>query len=551
MRLKGVGIGREMAAGKVLRMGQPIAEPNDTPRSSDESVEEVMQNVQNALRTVSEYLKACARAALKGDEAGKKAAAIMQALAQIAIDPALYSAINNSVLDGKTAARAVWEGFAGFEETLRSLGGYVAERVRDLHDICQRVIAILLGVEAPGIPESDEPFVLVAQDISPADTASLDLTKVLAVITSEGGPTSHTAILARARGIVAVVGVKESSVLQNNQMVLVDAANGVVIADPTEDELESLREARKRKSRAKDLRGMCGCTSDGHKIPLLANVGTPEGAGIACEYGAEGVGLFRTEFLFIGNEKPPSIDEQTDAYVSLLSKFEGKQVVIRLLDAGADKPLPFLASGNEPNPALGLRGLRTLCKHRDVLEGQLEALSRANAVTNSDLCVMAPMVADEQETEYFVKLGKSKGLKKVGIMAEVPSIAFMADEVAQIADFISIGTNDLTQYLLAADRTLGSVANYQTTWHPAVLRAIKMIVDAGKLHNTPVCVCGEAAADPNLAVVLVGLGVTSLSMTPAALDDVRFKLSNVTLQQAYEQACAALSGEWYSSVMQD
>ena len=303
--------------------------------------------------------------------------------------------------------------------------------------------------------------------------------------------------------------------------------------------------AKSRAAAAKELRGKPGATKDGHLIPLLANVGKPSDAAKALEYGAEGVGLFRTEFLFIGNSEPPSVEEQTKAYTELLSQFPGKKVVIRMLDAGADKPLPFLTPEDEPNPALGLRGLRTLRAHMDVLEGQLKALAAADAVTDANLWVMAPMVADQHEADYFVKLGKSFGLKFVGAMAEVPSIALMADKVADVADFVSIGTNDLTQYTLAADRTLGSVANYQTAWHPAVLRAIKMICDAGNAKGMPVGVCGEAAADPDLAVVLAGLGVNSLSMTPVALDDVRASLAEVTFEEAKAKAAAALNGDFY------
>ncbi|MDN6622782.1 MAG: phosphoenolpyruvate--protein phosphotransferase, partial [Bifidobacterium crudilactis] len=194
---------------------------------------------------------------------------------------------------------------------------------------------------------------------------------------------------------------------------------------------------------------------------------------------------------------------------------------------------------------LTLRGLRTLRTHRQILDDQLEALARADAQTDADLWVMAPMVADEHEAEYFVTLGKARGLKQVGVMAEVPSIALMAQEVAQISDFVSIGTNDLTQYTLAADRTLASVGSYQTAWHPAVLRAIKLIADAGNTHGMPVGVCGEAAADPDLALALVGLGVNSLSMTPLALDDVRANLAGHTMQEAQDLANRALSGEFY------
>ncbi len=552
MVITGVGIGRSMASGEVLCMAPALREPEDVARPEAISIEDAKTSVQNALNVVNKDLNQRAEAALKAtDEGTKKAAPIMQALAQMASDPALISAIEAGISAGKTAERATWEGFAQFEDMLRNLGGYMAERAGDLHDVGQRVIASLLGVEAPGVPESDSPFVLVAKDLSPADTASLDLSKVQAIVTIDGGPTSHTAILARARGIVAVVGAHDASQLKNHQMVVVDAANNQVISDPSEKEIERVKKSRERLSRARELRGLLGGTEDGHMIPLLANVGKPSDAQIAHEYGAEGVGLFRTEFLFIGNEKPPSVEEQTEAYTKLLSQFEGKKVVIRLLDAGADKPLPFLTPEDEPNPALGLRGLRTLRQHMDVLDGQLEALARADAATNADLWVMAPMVADEHEAAYFVKLGKSKGLKKVGVMAEVPSIALVADEVAQVADFVSIGTNDLTQYTLAADRTLGSVSNYQTAWHPAVLRAIKMIADAGNAHGMPVGVCGEAAADPDLAIVLVGLGVNSLSMTPVALDEVRAELMQTTFAQAQAQAREALAGKFYHSIMQE
>lgn len=551
MVITGVGIGRLMASGEVLCMAPALQEPDDTVRATIISNEEASNAVQHALNEVNKDLTNRAIIASKGDEGTRKAAPIMQALAQIASDPALFSAIESGIVAGKTAERATWEGFAQFEDMLHNLGGYMAERAGDLHDVGQRVIAILLGVEAPGIPQSDSPFVLVAKDLSPADTASLDLNKVQAIVTIDGGPTSHTAILARARGIVAVVGAKDASQLKNHQMVVVDAAHGSVVSNPSKEELERVKQSRERADRARELRGMPGGTQDGHLVPLLANVGKPTDAAIAHEYGAEGVGLFRTEFLFIGNENPPSIEEQTEAYTKLLSQFEGKKVVIRLLDAGADKPLPFLTPEDEPNPALGLRGLRTLRQHMDVLDGQLEALARADAVTNADLWVMAPMVADEHEAAYFVKLGKNKGLNKVGVMAEVPSIALMAQEVAKVADFVSIGTNDLTQYTLAADRTLGSVSNYQTAWHPAVLRGIKMIADAGNANGMPVGVCGEAAADPELAVVLTGLGVNSLSMTPVALDDVRSELANTTFAQAQEKAAEALAGKFYHSIMQE
>ena len=546
MILKGVGIGRGVAVGPVLRMAEPLPEPKDEPRAASVSAEAENARVTKALAAVNADLNRRAQEAANGDEGTKQAAEILQAVAMFASDPALAANIAKMVDDGKTGERAVLEGFGQVEEMFRQIGGYQGERAADLHDVGQRVIAELMGRPAPGVPQSETPFVLVAKDLSPADTASLDLDKTLAIVTSEGGPTSHTAILCRARGIVAVVSAAEAVDLTDGETVIVNAAKGEVTTDPTDEQLAAAHDAKLRADKAKELRGQPGQLKDGHRIPLLANVGKPSDAKTALEYGAEGVGLFRTEFLFIGNEEPPTVEEQTKAYAELLAQFPGKKVVIRLLDAGADKPLPFLTPEDEPNPALGLRGLRTLAQHKAVLEGQLKALAAADAQTDADLWVMAPMVADEWEAEYFTKLGKSFGLKFVGSMAEVPSIAVMADKVSQVTDFVSIGTNDLTQYTLAADRTLGSVSNYQTAWHPAVLRVIKMICEAGNKNGMPVGVCGEAAADPDLAVVLAGLGVNSLSMTPVALDDVRAELAQHTLEEAQQIATKALNGDFYN-----
>lgn len=546
MVIKGVGIGRGVAVGPVIRMAAALPEPSDAPRADSVSAESEIERVTKSLALVNADLNRRAEEAANGDEGAKQAAPILQAIAMFASDPALAQSINTLIEQGKTAERAVLEGFGAVEEMFKTIGGYQGERAADLHDVGQRVIADLMGVPAPGVPVSDTPFVLVAEDLSPADTAGLDLDKTLAIVTSQGGPTSHTAILARARGIVAVVSAAGADDLKNGETVIVNAAESTITTEPSDEQVAAAEAAKAKAAKAKELRGKPGATKDGYHIPLLANVGKPSDGKTALEYGAEGVGLFRSEFLFIGNAEPPSVEEQTKAYAELLAQFPGKKVVIRMLDAGADKPLPFLTPEDEPNPALGLRGLRTLRTHMNVLEGQLKALAAADAQTDADLWVMAPMVADAHEAAYFVKLGKSFGLKKVGVMAEVPSIALMADQVAKVADFVSIGTNDLTQYTLAADRTLGSVANYQTAWHPAVLRAIKLIADAGNANGMPVGVCGEAAADPDLAVVLTGIGVNSLSMTPVALDDVRAELAGVTLEEAQEKAAKALNGDFYN-----
>ena len=531
MIIKGVGIGRGVAVGPVIRMAQPLPEPSDAPRAEGIAAESEIARVEKSLALVNADLNRRAEEAANGDEGAKQAAPILQAVAMFASDPSLAESIKGLVQQGKTAERAVLEGFAAVEDMFRAIGGYQAERAADLHDVGQRVIADLMGAPAPGLPQSETPFVLVAEDLSPADTAALDMSKTLAIVTSQGGPTSHTAILARARGIVAVVSAAEAENLTDGTTVVVNAAKGELVVDPTEEEIAAAEAAKSRAAAAKELRGNPGSTKDGHLIPLLANVGKPADAAKALEYGAEGVGLFRTEFLFIGNSEPPTVEEQTRAYTELLSQFPGKKVVIRMLDAGADKPLPFLTPEDEPNPALGLRGLRTLRAHMDVLEGQLKALAAADAATDANLWVMAPMVADQHEADYFVKLGKSFGLKFVGAMAEVPSIALMADKVADVADFVSIGTNDLTQYTLAADRQNDRLDDFYDPRHPAVLRLIAYVAENAQKAGIRAGICGELAADPSLTEVFLKMGIRELSVSPSFLLPLRKRIREICLEE--------------------
>ncbi|HCH21843.1 MAG TPA: phosphoenolpyruvate--protein phosphotransferase, partial [Bifidobacterium sp.] len=325
MNIKGVGIGRGVAVGPVIRMAAPLPEPSDAPRAENIAAETEIARAKHSLALVNADLNRRADEAANGDEGAKQAAPILQAIAMFASDPSLAQSIADLIDQGKTAERAVLEGFAAVEDMFRAIGGYQAERAADLHDVGQRVIADLMGVPAPGLPASETPFVLVAEDLSPADTAALDMGKTLAIVTSQGGPTSHTAILARARGIVAVVSATEAEHLKDGENVIVNAAKGEIVVDPTDEEIADAEAARSRAAAAKELRGNPGATKDGHPIPLLANVGKPADAAKALEYGAEGVGLFRTEFLFIGNTEPPSVEEQTKAYTELLGQFPGKK----------------------------------------------------------------------------------------------------------------------------------------------------------------------------------------------------------------------------------
>ncbi|MBM7471357.1 phosphotransferase system enzyme I (PtsI) [Subtercola frigoramans] len=532
-RLQGSGIGRGLAVGVVARMPEPLPEPSNSPSGLTPGAE--------ATRATAALAATATDIRVRAESAGGTAGDVLQAQAYMAEDPTLLEDVEARVLSGLTAERAVFEAFAGFRELLVGMGGYMAERATDLDDISQRTVALLQGVAAPGIPDPGHPFVLVARDLAPADTALLDLTTVLALVTSEGGPTSHTAILARDKAIVAVVGVAGADELRDGQVVIVDAATGTIVASASEDEVAAAHaDLLERSTRTSALTG-AGMMADGTLVPLLANLGSAAAAADAVAKGAEGVGLFRTEFLFLDQAEAPTVEAQQAEYTALLSAFAGRKVVVRALDAGADKPLSFLNDAAEENPALGLRGLRALRANEQILRDQLTALANAAAVTDADLWVMAPMVSTVEETRYFTALGRELGLQTLGVMVEVPSAALLADRILADADFASIGTNDLTQYTLAADRLLGSVAAFQDPWHPAVLRLVGEVGRAGAALGKPVGVCGEAAADPLLAVVLVGLGVTSLSMSPAALADVRGELALYSLEQAQQFAAVALA----------
>lgn len=532
MEVQGIGVGRGIAVGSVLVMPEPLPEPAELSHDGDAIAEK--ERVRAAVSAVAAELQE------RAERADGPAREVIEAAIQMAQDPMLADDVNERIDAGTAGERAVFEAVRTFQQKFIALGGYMAERAADLGDISQRIVAQLLGIPVPVVPDSAEPFVLIARDLAPADTALIDLDKVLALITREGGPTSHTAILARAKSIPAVVGIGADAILTAGARVIVDAASGVVIVDPSTKAVTAAKKQIAVRAERDAAPITQGALADGTKVPLFANLGSPSEATEARELGAEGVGLFRTEFLFLDAKVAPTVEEQQAQYTELLRHFPGRRVIVRVLDAGADKPLSFLDDSPEPNPALGLRGLRALRAASPVLHDQLTALKGAQDATEAELWVMAPMVADAEEASFFVDAGRDLGLTTVGVMAEVPSLAVVADQVFAIADFVSIGTNDLTQYTLAADRLLSSVASYQDPWHPAVLRLIKLLGDAGADAHKSVGVCGEAAADPQLAVVLVGLGVTTLSMAPSALAAVRQELASVTLDQARAKASAAI-----------
>ena len=532
--LTGIGVSPGLIAGPVARMAPGITEPEIATLESSRDLDKECDRIAEAAQRVKKGLE------LSAAEAKGEGRTLLETTAQMAADPTLTTSAQAKVRERRLVPeRAVWEAAGTLADMLESLGGYMAERTRDVADVRDRIIAVLTDSPMPGIPRLPEPFVLVAEDLAPADTALLDPEKVVAFITSEGGPTSHTAILARALGIPAIVGTGTEVIdqLHDGDIVLVDGTKGTVTLNPTE---EALRRARELASRVRVFHGD-GATKDGHEVQLLANVGEAAGARSAAKAGAMGVGLFRTEFCFLDQPEEPTIEAQVEAYRGVLEAFPGKKVVVRTLDAGADKPLPFLTDATEANPALGVRAYRTTRRDPEVLEHQLEALAKAEADTEAKVWVMAPMISTAEEAKAFTDKARSYGLKTAGMMIEVPSAALMADKLFEHADFASIGTNDLTQYVMAADRLLSSLADLSTGWQPAVLRLIKAACDGASPHGRPVGVCGEAAADPALAVVLVGLGVASLSMTARALPDVDAVLKSVDLADCQRLAELAIN----------
>ncbi|MDQ0382461.1 phosphoenolpyruvate--protein phosphotransferase [Amycolatopsis thermophila] len=526
-RLSGVAVSPGRASGPAVRVTESLGEPPRTPAPADPAAEAA--RIAPAAAAVAQRLEKLAAAA-NGEPAD-----ILFTTAAMANDPGLVAEAERLVtVEGVPAPRAVYEAADGFARSLAAAGGYLAERVRDIQDVRDRIVAELLGVEPPGVPEVSSPSVLVARDLAPADTAGLDPDKVLALVTEQGGPTSHTAILARALGIPAVVAVR--GVLElDAEALLVDGDSGIVEpADPRAPVLVAGRPA------SADWNGV-GATADGHRVKILGNVGSVADARAAAAAGAEGVGLFRTEFCYLDAPAEPSVAEQRAAYTAVLTPFAGKPVVVRTLDAGADKPLAFLVPEPEPNPALGVRGLRVAFERPDVLDRQLEAIAAAAADSGAEVSVMAPMVATPQEADWFTRRARAAGIARAGVMIEVPAAALAAGEILEVADFVSVGTNDLAQYTFAADRQLGAVASLNDPWQPALLRLIQLIGDAARAAGKPAGVCGEAAADPRLARVLVGLGMTSLSMNPAAIQTVGASLATATTSDCEEEARRALA----------
>ena len=530
--LHGFGVSRGVASGPVARMA-PRPDLSERP-DPDHTNDVRTTRAANALEAVASALEARSR------NADAEAAAVLEAQALMARDPALATAISSAVESGSSAQNAIALAFSTFRSALEAAGPYMAERVADLDDVRDRALAELLGLPMPGIPQPGHPFVLVATDLSPADTALLDPQQVLAIITEQGGPSSHTAILAKSLAIPAVVAVATADALTDNEIVLVDGGAGSIERSPNPETVRAALDRYRLAAERSSLATGPGRTADGTPVRLLLNIGAERDLEVAAAADAEGVGLFRTEFLFLDRPSAPSVEEQIGCYRKIFDAFAGRRVVVRTLDAGADKPLGFVQHGDEPNPALGVRGLRTTRFAPQLLSDQLAAIAAAAAQSSADVWVMAPMVSVPSEAQEFADSARAHGVRVVGSMIEVPAAALRARHILAECDFVSLGTNDLAQYTFAADRMLGELGDLLDPWQPGLLELVRTTAEAGRSVGKPVGVCGEAASDPDLALVLVGLGVSSLSMAPSAIPAVRTSLLEHTIDECRSMAEAVL-----------
>jgi len=516
--LKGLGVGLTAAVGTVHVVAPAQALP--AWGKSTIGAEAEATRLKGAIAAVSANLDELAS---RSDET---TAEIFEALKMLLEDDELFEVAEGYLAEGSDAAGAIGQAVNEFGELLGGDPDFEA-RVADLQDLSRRVQANLAGI-AVGLelPQTGQ-IILVGEDFSPADTAQFT-PAVVGVITLAGGPTSHTAIICRARSIAAVVSVPDAFSLENGATVLVDpVGDRVVVGGTVSDATAALTFID---------------TDEEPIIPVRSNIGTAADAVVAAKTKANGVGLFRTELLYLSASTAPSVDQQAASYAEVLAAAPTGPIVVRTIDAGSDKPVPFLNMPHEENPSLGVRGFRLIVEHRQFIIDQLTSLEAARKQTGREVWVMAPMIATVDEAAEFANLARSIGSFKVGIMIETPAISMQVDRLQGVVDFVSIGTNDLSQYLFAADRMNPALGALLNPWQPGLIRMLAKIGADGAAAGVSVGVCGESASDPAFAVVLAGLGITSVSASPSQVNIVTNALASVTAEQAKEVAAAALAG---------
>ena len=483
------------------------------------------------------------------ERVGSEEAAVFDAHRQFLTDPQLTEPIETAIADGAAAELAVDDAFGDAIDQFEGMDGMMAERADDLRDVRGRLLRLLSGSERTDLTELPEGTILFAERLTPSDTAQLDPDTIAGFVTMTGGRTSHVSIFARSLGIPAIVGAgEELAEISESTTVAIDADREVVVVNP-----DTVVRERVTAGRDVTVREERVATSDGTEIEVAANIGTAAELDGAVTQGADGIGLFRTEFLFLDREQPPSEDEQVESYIEALDAFPEGRIVVRTLDIGGDKPIPYLELPDEENPFLGNRGIRrSLGADSDLFETQLRALLRAAAAGDGTLSVMFPLVATLDEltaaldaVDRVARDLDTEGIEyatpELGVMIETPAAIFMAEAFADKVDFLSIGTNDLAQYVMAADRENEAVADLHDPQQPAVLRAIKRAVEAAHDNDAWIGMCGEMAGDPKLTELLVGLGLDELSMSAVTVPAVKANITKIDRSEAVSRSDRALT----------
>ncbi|KUP20995.1 phosphoenolpyruvate--protein phosphotransferase [Paenibacillus sp. DMB5] len=490
-------------------------------------------------------------------ELGEKKAEIFESHLLILEDPELISPVMDKIreeaVNADYALNEVASQFVSMFENMKS--AYLQERAADMRDVTKRVLNHLLGIHYISPAEISEEVIVIAQDLTPSDTAQLNRNFVKGFTTNIGGRTSHSAIMARSLEIPAVVGTKNVlSLVKAGDLVIVDGLSGDVLINPSEAEVAEYKTKQEaydlQIAEWKKLRDEATVSADGKHVELAANIGTPNDVAGVIENGGEGVGLYRTEFLYMGRDKLPSEEVQYNAYRTVLENMNGKPVVVRTLDIGGDKELPYLDLPKEMNPFLGFRAIRLCLDRQDIFRTQLRALLRASA--HGDLRIMFPMIATLGEfraardllLEEKAKL-REEGKEvsdniQLGIMVEIPSTAVLADQFAKEVDFFSIGTNDLIQYTMAADRMNEQVSYLYQPYNPAILRLVKIVIDAAHAEGKWTGMCGEMAGDSTAIPLLLGLGLDEFSMSATSILPARSQISKLSAAEMKEMAAKAL-----------
>jgi phosphotransferase system enzyme I (PtsI) len=556
--LKGIGGSPGVAVGSALVVGDTrtaFARRHIASSQIDAEVERLQRAVQDAKAHLREVSAKLPTGPLETN-------AILDAYLTMVGDPLLIERVTKKIREERKCAE--WAVAQAAEEIAKLFApadaldrdAYIVERRHDVEFVCDRLLRELAGDVKQIVPRLDQPVIVIARDLSPADTAGMVREPVIGFVTEIGTRTSHTAIMARALEIPAVVGVADAlSVVRTGDTLVVDGLRGEVVVNPSEIMME---EARGRGARhlafARGLltaRNQPCVTRDGEPVSLKANVELPAEAILALDHGAEGIGLYRTEFIYIDRRTMPTEDEQYELYRAVVEAVAPRPVTLRTFDIGGDKFASSFQLPAEMNPALGLRAVRLALSRPDVFLTHLRAMLRASV--HGDLRIMVPMVASVQELREVRRLlgramnevdaaghGRAKHIP-LGMMIEVPSAVVMADVLAREAEFFSIGTNDLIQYTLAIDRGNRSLAPLASPFHPAILRMIRQVARAASAHDVPVALCGAMASDPLAAVLLLGLGLRELSMEAAAIPEIKEAIRRVTMADCERAAEAALA----------